>query len=543
MQAAREAMDDMSRKQANIEDAKRRFGIKHLQVPEGPYQVRIVAAAGDNNYQRSKNSLDEIFREIVTTFPEFVLEWEPKTPNPDDVNHDERVTTSPENNVIPSETPPMIEPPTEEPHEPTPPNVNDGTTPSISSEEPAKDTKIILDKKQLPEVSWTKEEMDMIKKSRSIELNIVEDVNLKYTNIEDLDDNAVDVVLSQYQRKVNDVVSALPASKYRATFTGLTYTEILDLSHAQEMNDLDGERKKWAIAFDHIKNQSIGPWQEYKYYIDPGTKKKVILNIDAPEPIVVKDYPGQEIKVIKVSKFDDFLSKTSFIDLEFILWKILCATAMDKEIISIDCHSKFNGKECGKSYDWIYSPNELLLTSNINPAVVLEMKKTVEVQGIDDIKSNYKEAMINTNNTIELPSSKFGVVFGHVTAYDYLNYVYSEIRSIENERRPMVSQAITHSTLTVLKSFLMPKPDGGFIRAKGAKNIIKIINTLNEVDFQTISELMRIMIEPYTFKFSLRDICCPQCKNKSSIEIEDMTKLLFIVAQSLSSVQVVLKRT
>lgn len=537
LQSSRETMDDMSRKLANIADAKKRFGIRHLQIPEGQFQAQIFASAGDTNVKRARAGLDVIFQDIVTTYPEFILEWAPKTTNPDDIRKS-----------APQEVAPMISIPTvtgqntgivatnPEASQPVATNSGDGTTPVIAAGEVG-DTKIIINKNNLPEVSWTKEEMDVIKRSRSIELNIVEDVNLKYTNIEDVDDNAVDVVLSQYQRKVNDVFGALPASKYRATFTGLTYTEILDLSHSQEMNSLDGERKKWAIAYDHIKNQSIGPWVEYKTYIDPVTKKKIVLELATPDPV------NAAIKVTKVSKFDDFINKTSFMDLEFILWKILCATAMDQEIISIDCHGVLNGKECKKSYDWIYSPNELLVTGSIDPAIMIDMKKSSDVSSLVDIQSNYKESMLNANNTVELPTSKFAVVFGHISAYDYLNSIYAEIHSFDDDENPMISQALSHSTLTVIKSFLIPKADGGFSRVKGAKNIIKIVNSLDEIDFQTISELMRIMIEPYQFRFALKNICCPQCKTKSSINIESMTRLLFIVAQSLSSVQVVLKRT
>ena len=545
VQSSREAMDELGRKQANIADAKKRFGIKHFQIPEGPFQVRVYAAAGDTNYKRSKDKLDVLFQEIVTSFPEFVREWEDSSKDPLDTRHDmlessgakipgmeemEAVAADRNNytNCNFDSNGNYVAPVT---------NVGDGNTPSLSTGD-AIDTKVVINKEQLPEISWTKEEMDLIKKSRSIELNIVEDVELKYTNIEELDDNAVDVVLSQYQRNVNDVFGALPASKYRATFTGLTYTEILDLSHSNELNNLDGERKKWAIAFDHIKNQSIGPWQEHKWYIDPITKQKVIIDINAADP----DIP--EIVVHKHSKFDDFLTKTSYMDLEFILWKILCASAMDKEIISIDCHTEIKkGIKCNKSYDWIYAPNELLLTSSIEPAVLEEMKKTSEAGSVDQIKANYKESMLNTNNTVELPTSKFSVVFGHISAYEYLNSIYNEIHSLEDDANVLVSKAISTTMLTVIKSFLIPKPTGGYSRVKGISGITKIINSLNEVDFQTVSELMRIMIQPYQFRYALRDICCPQCKHKSTIPIDSMTRLLFIVAQSLSNVQVVLKRT
>jgi len=484
LQASHEAMDDMSRKHANIEEAKRRFGIKHLRIPEGPFHVRIFTAAGDTNFRRSQEALRELFQEIVNTYPDFVLEWDTnKTPvQPQILPSNEQSTD------INSDTTPDI------PTDPLIPSISSGDT---------SEAKVIIDKTSLPEVSWTKEEMDKIRKSRSVELNIVEDLTLKYTNIEDVNDNAVDIILSQYVRKVNDVPGSLPASKYRATFTGLTYTEILDLSYSQEMNNLDGERKKWSIAYDHLKNPSIGTFTDY----------------------------------------NDFLRKTSFMDLEFMLWKILCATAMDQEIISIDCHGTLNGTPCKRSYDWIYSPRELLVMDSINLTVLEEMKKTGETQSLTDIESNYKESMLLMNNSVELATSKFGVVFGHISAYDYLNYIYSEIQTLQSQDNPMLSQALSYSTLTIIKSFLIPKSDGGYARIQGAKNLIRVINTLDEIDWQTLSELVRIMLEPYQFKFTLRNIVCPQCKTKSNIEIEDMSRLLFILARSLSSVQVALKRT
>lgn len=545
------AMDDLGRKNANIEYVKREMGIRKLSIPEGPWHAKIFAAAGDTNVKRALEGVREILTECLTEFPEYITE---RIDDPASENNQAHGTQQ------------IIDPPEAQSQNPNPLTVEqvstpavaadpnktvdllsnppkDGTHPSISSN--PEEVKVVIDKTQAPEIAWDKDEIEKIKKSRSIELNIVEDVDLKYTEIEELDENAVDAVLSQYVRKVNDIVGALPASKYRATFTGLTYTEILDLSHSQEMNNLDGERKKWSIAFEHTKNQSIGPWREYKYYIDPDTKKRIEMPISAPDPI---DTVRRRLEIIEVSYFDDFLMKTSFMDLEFILWKILCATAMEKEIISIDCHGTYNGSPCKKSYDWVYSPRELLVMESINPAVAEEMKETMLASSIDKINSNYASSMLNKGQAVELTTSKFGCAFGHISAYEYLNEIYAEIRALEDQKNPMLSQALSYSTLTVIKSFLIPKRDAegnviGHSRVRGAQNLIRIINQLDEIDWQTISELVRIMLEPYQFQFSLRDIKCPQCKTKSNIDIDDITRLLFIVAQSLSSVQVVLKRT
>ena len=504
--ASQETMNEMERKLSNIEAAKARFGISKLQVPKGPWEVRVFSAAGDTSVSRSAQALDLIFSEIINHFPEFILEWtdpeknktNPFYPNSESIRNVDQPQTlqfpvDRDNNII---------------------RTTGDVDETVSSE--GKDSvKVVINKTQLPTITWTDEERDRIRKSRIVHLDIVEDVSLKYNNIKDLDDNAVDVVLSQYVRKVNDVTAVLPASKYRATFTGLSYPEVIDLSYSNEINNLDGERKKWHIIYEHLNNPSIGDFAD----------------------------------------FDDFLKKTSFMDLEFMTWKVLCATAMDKEIISIDCHGNLNGHPCKRNYDWIYSPAEVLVPESVSPVVMEEMKKTGEASSMDDIEKNYKESMLMTNNTIELPSSKIGVVFGHISAYDYLNSIYAEVHKLSEEDSPQQSEALAYSTLTVIKSFLIPSQlkfqnghpssisnNGEVLRITGVNNLIRVIKTLNEIDWQILPELVRIMLEPYKFRFSLRNLCCPTCNTKSEIPIEDMSRMLFILARSLTLVQVTLKK-
>lgn len=478
----------MMRQVENIEAAKRRFGILNMNTPEGPWQMKIATAASDPNTKAAAETLDIIFTDIVNNFPEFVRDWiDPNRNNQTQVKQSQHnkpqefIDVKPEDVIVENQTV--------------------STVTVVPNPDDKEQLKLIINKSQLPEITWSKDELEKIRKVRRVELNIVEHVELKYTNIQDIDDNAVDVVLSQYVRKVNDIIAVLPASNYRATFTGLTYTEVLDLSYSSELNNLDGERKKWSIAYDHLKNPSIG----------------------------------------KFENFDDFLKKTSFIDIEFMMWKILCATTMDKEYVSITCNNDINGKPCGCVYDWIYSPRELLVSESVQQMVLDEMKKTGEADSPEDIEANYMESMLMKKNTVELPSSKFGVVFGHISAYDYLNYVYSEIDNLSKDKNLTQAQMASYLTLPVVKYFLVPF-NNGIARIKGPNNLIRIINTLDEVDYQVIAELTRIMLEPYRFQFSLRNLCCPKCNKKSNIPIEDMTSMLFLLAQSLQNTEVTLKK-
>lgn len=538
IQESREAMDELHRTAANIEDAKKRHGIVKLQIPPGQYHASITAAAGDTNYKRAQAGIDELFEEIKKLHPEFIMEWaDPNKNNPMSKGVETPDFHQQTGKIvdIPKDDSPEVSNSSDEEKAPTIMSVG---TPIDTSNGP--ELQVFINKTNLPNVSWTPEEIAKIKKSRSVELNIVEAMDLEYSQIEDVDENAVDAVLAPYQRKTNDIVAAFPASKYRATVTGLSYTEVIDLTNSQEMNNLDGERKKWSICFNHIRNQSIGPWEEYQWYIDPDSKKKIKLPISASIP------PGIDPeKVHEVTKFEDFLQKTSFQDLEFMLWKVLCATAMDEEIIQIDCHAMHNGVQCNKSYDWIYAPKDLLILDSIDPAVLEDMKNTGSASTSEEIIKTYKSSMLMTNNVAELPTSGFKVVFGHISAYDYLTSIYSEIKALEDSKDndpSLASKAMMYTTLTCLKAFLVPQEDGKYKKISGTRNLIKVMNTLDEIDWQVISELVRIMIEPYQFSYALRDIVCPQCKNRSMIPIDSMTRLLFIVARSLASVQVKLKR-
>jgi len=160
---------------------------------------------------------------------------------------------------------------------------------------------------------------------------------------------------------------------------------------------------------------------------------------------------------------------------------------------------------------------------------------------------NYNNSPLRMNNSVKLSSSGMHVVFGHVSAYDYLNELFGLTERlnhmIESEDPTSISKGYNILMLRSIKYFLVPQANGKYVRISGSENILRVIETLNEVDWQTVFELSNMMTNPYTFKYSIKNLVCPACHNKSSIDIENMTQLLFIVAQSLSSVQVVLKRT
>lgn len=528
--ATNETLTERDRQLANIKDAMARNGIAYFQIPDnhldgGIYHVRIMTAAGDRNYQKGQAELDAIFADIIKLH----AEWVHKTSDEGSAE-----ITAEHEYASDDEFPTVYE---SDKTSTTAEHIED--TP-VDSEEESPIISIKLDKSQVSQVSWTQEELEKIKKSRTVELNIVESSPIEFSSIREVDGSGLDSILDTYMRKTNDNIGVLPASQYRATFTGLSYAEVIDLSSSVEMNNLDGEKKKWSICFNHLKNPSIGPWESYVLYTDPetGMEKHVESIIDVPDGV-------DDSTIHRVSCFEDFLRKTSYLDLEFMLWKILCATAMNREIITITCRAKNGEGTCNNEYDWVYNPAELLKASTIDSGVLEAMKKTGEADSIEKIMAHYKESPVVANNTVTLPNSKIVCVYGHISAYDYINSVYELTHELaaKSEHDPSdISTMLAYRSMFVVKFFLVPTGDQSYVKVSKIDGMMKIFNMLNEIDWQVIAEITDMMTTPYAFQYAMREVKCPKCGNVTSIPIDSMERLLFIVTQSLNSVNVTLKK-
>ena len=506
-------IDEMKEKLKKIEEAKIRHNIKNLHIPQGQYQVDIMLAASDNDNEKAQEQLDAFLNNIEKTFPSWIEYNDNYTPEKEQA----KFTHDPD---------------------PDPDEVTD------AEDDPDK-LKIAINKRDSSNFAWTEDELNKIRKARVVELNIVDGRDIDFGNIKNVATNAVDDVLSKFKRKTNDVPGVLPASKYRATFSGLSYPESIDLITAGELNNYDSKMKMWTLAFNHIHNQSIGPWEEYREYIDPNTGK--ITRIDMYETL-----PDgiDKTDVWTITKFMDFMRKTSYLDLDFIIWKILCASSLDSELITITCRAtKDNGQPCNKVYDWIYRPAELLNESKINVGILNDMKEAGEAQTADKIKNVYASSPVNGSSYVKLPNSGLMAVYGHANAYEYMNDMYSLIEenikaaTDENATDPsIVTKAMIYTAIPVIKGFIVPGDDGQYSRIVGVENIIKVLGCLDEVDWGVVSELHSLMTKPYAFEYVMKDVVCPDCHAKSDIRLSGVDRLLFIRAQTLRSVQVKLTR-
>lgn len=522
------AIHDLQYKEQQIEKAKARNNIKILQIPDhiasqkildgALLKSEIMMAAGDEE-EASNTRLDALMQKIKIEHPEFILEYVDPTLE----------------GIVPTGN-------ASNPQESAPQNP-DGTSSVVIDDEKVQ---VIIDKSNVSDISWSEEDMAKIKKARTVELNIKDKGEIEFGTITNITGNAIDKVLSKYQRKNHDIVRALPASKYRATFTGLTFPEVLDLQVSSEMSTFDAEMKKWTIAFNHIKNQSIGPWKEYYEYRDPATGQMIQIGINDSLPT---DVPSSQI--IKVDQFDDFMRHTSYLDLKYIIWCILCATAMDSEIIQVRCtHQLPSKQECNNIYDWVYKPADLLVSDSISEDILQDIANVSEAADRAESIRLYEESLVaNNKNYVKLPSSGFYIFYGHASAYTYMDEIFGRIEDInkragEEVRDPgLVSEMTLYVACQIIKFIIIKNDDGTSSKISGVEDIVTVLKTLDEIDWKTINELSSLLITPYSrIRWAIRGLVCNKCHTRSTLPINDMTRLLFIVAQSLQSVQVKLTK-
>lgn len=527
-------LESLQLKDIRIQKIKEKFGIKHLSIPEYSddgnsediqgkiMRCRIMSVASDPDETVALAKLSEIFTDIIENHPEYILEWDKSH---EDTENEDLVEDTPE------EESEIIDTTYEVKEEKSTEEVEEGVG-FVSN--------IIIDKTNISNFGWSPEEFDKITKSKQINLQVVDGMDLKFNKIiEEDDDNIIDSVLHEYRRRLKDVTVVLPASRYCGTMRGLSYIEMSDLSYQAELSPANLYNKGWTMIYDHFENPSINI-QGYDYYIDPETKQKIKITHANQDSI------PEGAKVGSISRYEDFLMKTSFADYQFLLWKLLCATILDSEIITLTCGSIVKGKQCNSRFDWLYSPETLIDMDKMDPEILKGMKKTGECIGEKMILENYKESFVVKNQSVELPCSKIKCIFGHVSVYDYINKVLPSIPDLSKlaEDQDDFDTAINvflEGMLQIVKFFLIPREDGSAIKVSSIEGCKKIIKQLNEVDFATLNEVAQMVIKPFSFDFSIKNVVCPKCKSKINIPVTNILQLIFQATRILSKTQVTLK--
>lgn len=316
-------------------------------------------------------------------------------------------------------------------------------------------------------------------------------------------------IITPYEYTAYDSPITLPLSAYRCALKPVNYWEFIQLGSSPVSGSrADTDKKQWSIIYDHIKNVSIGEFEN----------------------------------------FEDFLKKTKYADRELLMWGVLIASAEDEEEITIRC----GNPKCGKSHHVRYNPRTLI---HVNDELIgkYEWTTTGKVAPGPAAVEHYNK-INSTIRRYKLPNTEYIVeIDDRPSAYDFITRRYplmdalhdrfdpnGEISDEELQDNAEYSYLLIHAMFITAISKVI---DNQEYRYTNWDDIERIITT--SLDMHDAAILMQLVqkqaaanISP--IQFYLEDFNCDSCgRHEDRIMIPDIgNSLIFQLSRRLSSTEI-----
>ena len=319
-------------------------------------------------------------------------------------------------------------------------------------------------------------------------------------------------IIQTYDSGLNDTPITLPISAYRCVMRPINWFDFIRLVSPTSQNRSDDELKKWSVIYKHMKNVSIGQFED----------------------------------------FDDFLKKTKYQDRELLMWAVLVATADEEEPIVITCPNK----KCGYKRTLKYRPRTIIhLDPDHIPSYYEEVHNSMTLEESQKIFNEVS----NKRTRYTLPNTGIIVEISEPSAYEFitkkLNLVQKlferyvpngDMSELDPEDPKMVEFDYLSANALYITSMSIIK-DGKeymFDQWDDIEDIIK--NALDTTDSAILLKLItKSRANTSPISFYLEDIVCPKCGYKEpKIPINDIGQtLLFRVSRRLDNMEINLKET
>lgn len=318
-------------------------------------------------------------------------------------------------------------------------------------------------------------------------------------------------IISVYDSGINDVPVTLPLSAYRCVMRPINWFDFIKLTAPTSQNAPDNELKKWSVIYEHIKNPSIGEFEN----------------------------------------FEDFLKKTKYQDRELLMWGLLVATADDVEPLSIKC----GNPKCNNQIKIKYNPRKLVhLDESLIPSWYDDAYKASP--GTEAYK--VWESVNGRRKRYKLPNTGIIAEVNEPSAYEFITIKLPLMNDLYKRYRPdgqmtevdmndpsmlefdyLSTNAMFVSALTIVRNEQGKRKE---YRYTNWEDIEKIITTgLDAEDsgiLLKIIEKTRTNVTPVAFRVD--NVDCPVCgRHEEYIPINDIgSTLLFQVSRRLSNTQI-----
>ena len=364
--------------------------------------------------------------------------------------------------------------------------------------QPGSDVTVNVDADAVKEMTNTK--------TLEIRVNEVSEKELKSATI--IENSQLDGIIQVYDSGLNDVPITLPASGYRCVMRPIGWFDFIKLVAPTSGTRADDELRKWSVIYDHLKNSSIG----------------------------------------KFENFEDFLKHTKYQDRELLMWGLLVATADEEETLSLTCANP----KCKSRITRKYRPREIV---TMDPTLVPIYYNQVHEASAGAEAIKIHNEVSNRCKRYELPDTKIIVDIKEPTAYDFINDKLSLLMELYDRYSPdggdisdldandprMAEFDYLSANALYITAMSIPK-DGKEYRYTHWEDIEKILTTALSTDDSAV--LLKIIQESRAntspVSFRINDITCPVCKrHEEYIPITDIgNTLLFQVSRRLDNTQI-----
>lgn len=337
---------------------------------------------------------------------------------------------------------------------------------------------VVIDKTKMGATfMFTEEEKKKLTMSERIHVTEVEDVELKSFGFRKPDEGeSFGKLMDTYQVSSATASVVLPASLWRCTVKGLSFSEMADIS--LQNTDFNSERlnKKLSVIYNNIINTSIGKFDSYS----------------------------------------EFLTKLSYSDIDYLTYALTIATFPEIDQLAVDCKVE----RCRQTFNVDYQPRGLLQMTNFTDNVLKAMEKVQTAPSVDEAIKLAETSRVTSYKAIKLPVTGFIIEVGFASAWDYLHEVgslISDAMSEDYEKRHPEDINGTRAAMTLFLNFIrairIPTKDGGKpVRYDKPSDIVDIMYKLNPRDISIITAIASKYSRVYTPTFMLKDIVCPHCK-------------------------------
>ena len=360
---------------------------------------------------------------------------------------------------------------------------------------------INVDESILPETTMTKEVNIIVRE--------VSEEELKATTI--IENSQQEGIIKKFDSGIHDVPITLPLSGYRCVMRPINWFDFIKLATPSSGNNSDNELKKWSVIYDHMKNPSIGEFEN----------------------------------------FEDFLKKTKYQDRELLMWAILVATADEEETLSFEC----SNPKCRKPISIKYHPRSIV---HLDPKHIPDHYEKTHSVAVGHYAIEHFNKVNGKRRRYQLPSTGIIVEVNEPSAYEFITQKLSLVQKLYERYRPgeemsgfnpedprmMEFDYLSANALFVTAMSYQTKDKDGKTKEYRYTNwddIERIITEGLDADdsgiLLKIIEKARTNVTPVSFYIS--DTICPSCKLKENKIINDIgNSLLFQVSRRLASTQI-----